>query len=96
MATTSRLEPPEHGERGWAASRTGLPAMGDRGDPPVRVGHRPWHELRVPRAAAAPSREDRPRRAATGTVASLRWALAFYGALGFIPIGKAVVIWLGS
>ncbi len=65
-----------------------------------RAPHRLPHDVRVSSAVARPRREDRlvrpadRRPAGSGSMTTLRWAVAFYGGFLFTPVGMAAAVWL--
>ena len=96
MATTSRLErSPEHGTPGRAAPCAGTSSAVIR----APAAHRPPDHPRAPRVVARRRWGGRLPRAAVrrapgnGSMASLRWAFAFYGGFLFIAVGMAAAIW---
>ena len=63
------------------------------------AAHRPPDSPRAPRFFARRRWVGRPPRAAvrrapgTASMASLRWALAFYGGFLFVAVAMAVALW---
>lgn len=96
MATTSRLErSPEHGTPGRAAPCAGTSSAVAR----PSAAPRPPDHPRAPRVVARRREVGRlPRAAVRGapgnaSLASLRWAFAFYGGFLFIAVAMAAAIW---
>ena len=80
MAAVSRLGPsPEHATRERAPSCAATPAGAGRRRAPRPGG-------RLPRAVTA-------RRSGSGSLATPRWAFAFYGGLTYAPVGMAAATW---
>ncbi len=101
MATTCGPErSPAYPTRRRAAGGGGIATVVGGSPRRCPAPHRLPHDVRAPSAVARPQREDRlvrpadRRPAGSGSMTTLRWAVAFYGGFLFTPVGMAAAVWL--